>query len=260
MNGGVKGLRPFNPALPQPLLCGATAVTNIVPIPDGARFQDLTGRRFGMLIILGPAGCVYYAGRRCIHWRARCDCGVECVKLGSNLGRRTHGCGCREGRTHPHYGMRRHPEYRNWRAMIARCCGRTGRRRANYGRDGVRVCERWRKSFPAFLEDVGPKPSPRHTLDRINTHGNYEPGNCRWATVTEQLRNTRVNRLVTYRGQTKPLAAWIEELDLPRGMVRTRIERGWPADEAFETPKGCRASPLRRFIQRRCVDGEGERA
>jgi hypothetical protein len=89
------------------------------------------------------------------------------------------------------HGLSKHPMYHSWIAMIRRCHASSEPGYKNYGARGIKVCDRWRNSFVAFLADMGGRPSPKHTLDRINNDGNYEPGNCRWATRHEQRVNSR---------------------------------------------------------------------
>jgi len=99
--------------------------------------------------------------------------------------------------------------------MIGRCYRPRNHRYAWYGGRGIRVCDRWRTSFEAFLADVGPRPTPRHSLDRIDNDGDYEPGNVRWATSFEQSRNRRNVKLYTHDGETLTLSEWADRVGLP---------------------------------------------
>lgn len=99
------------------------------------------------------------------------------------------------------------------------------------------MCDRWRDSFEAFLEDVGPRPSPEHSIDRINNDGPYEPGNVRWATKKEQDRNKRQTHLIEYKGETHCITEWAEILGMNRKTLFSRInERGWSVERAFTEP------------------------
>jgi hypothetical protein len=122
------------------------------------------------------------------------------------------------------------PEYRAWSAMKLRCANPNNEQYHNYGGRGITVCDRWRQSFAAFLVDMGPRPSPRHSIDRIDNNGNYEPGNCRWATSREQNRNRRNNIVLTHDGRTMCLADWARELGVPRGTLLARYRDGQPPD------------------------------
>lgn len=128
------------------------------------------------------------------------------------------------------------PERGCWQAMLARCYDNKNRSFKNYGGRGIGVCERWRESFDAFLEDMGRRPSPRHTVDRADPNGNYEPSNCRWATPKEQARNMRRNHVVTAFGKAQCLAAWSEELGVPLTRIRDRLRLGWDAERALSEP------------------------
>lgn len=106
----------------------------------------------------------------------------------------------------------------------------------NYGGRGIRVCKRWRESFAAFLEDMGERP-PGTTLDRYpNRDGDYEPGNCRWATPKKQQNNIRTNRIITHEGRTMTLTQWALERGLTQHLLSQRLARGWTIERALETP------------------------
>ena len=123
-----------------------------------------------------------------------------------------------------------------WTSMMNRCYLPSQKSYTSYGGRGIAVCARWR-DFWVFVADVSPRPSKGHTLDRIDNDGNYEHGNCRWATRTEQLRNQRRNRLLTHNGRTQCLTAWAEEAGLDKAVLRGRIVKlGWSVDRAITTP------------------------
>lgn len=104
-----------------------------------------------------------------------------------------------------------------------------------YGGRGIAVCERW-ASFENFLADMSERPSPQHTLDRINVDGNYEPGNCRWATKLEQMNNRQINHRVTFNGETHTLAEWSRIVGIPKGTLYARAEKGWTVEMTLTTP------------------------
>lgn len=140
---------------------------------------------------------------------------------------------------------KRWPELKAWKNMIQRCYYRHDAAYRNYGGRGIQVCDRWRYSFAAFVADLGLRPSQRHSLDRIDCNGHYEPGNCRWATARQQARNRRTNRDVTIDGVTRPLCRWVELSGLCRTTVQKRLDSGWdPARAVFQParPKRSRAS------------------
>jgi len=127
--------------------------------------------------------------------------------------------------------MRGSPVYNTWVHMRQRCTNSRHPDWSNYGGRGIRVCDAW-QDFGQFLRDMG-EPKPGQTLDRINVHGDYEPGNCRWASRTVQARNTRKNRLITLDGVTKPLSEWCEERGLGYWTVHARLRRGASPERAL---------------------------
>lgn len=130
-----------------------------------------------------------------------------------------------------------HPLYNTWLRMRRRCHSPGDDSYPRYGARGIRVCERWH-TFANFVSDVGVKPSSKHTLDRIDVNGDYEPGNVRWATQTDQARNTRFNVKLTHGGRTQCVSAWASEFGLDRKTLASRIETGWPIGVALSTPAG----------------------
>ncbi len=134
--------------------------------------------------------------------------------------------------------MTKTPTYKCWVAMIERCENPNATKFHNYGGRGIKVCQRWRDSFEAFLADMGVRPN-WHSIDRFpNKDGDYEPGNCRWATLEEQGRNKRNNRLVTHDGLTLTLVEWSERTGLDQNLIGRRIADGWDAKDALATPPG----------------------
>ncbi len=142
-------------------------------------------------------------------------------------------------------GGQYHPLYSTWAQMISRCESPAARGYADYGGRGIRVCQRWRDSFAAFLADMGGKPTPAHTIDRIDVNGHYEPGNCRWATQAEQQRNKRCNRLLTHGGRTMCLADWASALGVSVNTLAMRVRLGWSDSDILAVPVAKRTQGLR---------------
>jgi hypothetical protein len=123
-----------------------------------------------------------------------------------------------------------------WYTMIKRCHNPSADVYNRYGGRGIVVCERWRNSLDAFLEDMGPRPTSSHSLDRRENDGPYSPDNCRWATWSEQARNRRNNVLVTAFGVTRCLTEWAEVTGIKRAAIERRLQRGWAPERAVSEP------------------------
>lgn len=130
-------------------------------------------------------------------------------------------------------GITKLPEYKVWQDMKARCYYKKNNGFERYGGRGITVCDEWINSFATFYRDMGPKPSPIHSLDRIDNNGDYTPENCRWATHKEQSNNRRNNILFTIDGETKTLKQWCEQLNLKYKTVHARIKRGWTIESSL---------------------------
>jgi len=145
----------------------------------------------------------------------------------------------------PRLTRRFYSEFASWLAMRQRCSNSNTVGWNNYGGRGIKVCHRWQNSFAAFLKDMGPKPSAKHSIDRKDHDGNYEPDNCRWATKHEQARNCRSNRYVTFRGETLCVSAWAERTGLSANLVRARLNLGWDVEKTLTTPHGAKRKDSR---------------
>lgn len=200
--------------------------------------RDLTGLPFGRLTALTR---VPESGLS--RWICDCACGTTgIIVLASNLlrGNNTQSCGClrKEVTTRRMYkhGMANTPEHKTWWNMRHRCLEPENHTYPRYGGRGITICDSWKDSFEQFFSDMGPRPSPKHTLERKNNSLGYSKDNCVWETRQVQVRNMRSNRLLTYNGKTQCIAAWTEELRLPQCLISSRLQRGWSIERTLTTP------------------------
>lgn len=210
-------------------------------MPAPRNSTDLIGKRFGRVQVVSWGG---HKVNGSLVLTCFCDCGTwKRIKELDLMSGHSRSCGClhREGvsRAMKTHGLSRSKEHRVWRSMKERCYNPSFVGFLNYGGRGIRVCDRWLDSFENFYEDMGPKPRDKHSIDRFpDGDGDYEPGNCRWATRLEQARNTRRNLLCTFQGVTMCLSEWSEKLGIRYGLLIMRIQKlKWSPEKAFTTPK-----------------------
>lgn len=201
-----------------------------------SKIVDLTGMRFGRLVALE------YIGRENgkTLWKCKCDCGKETITGYSNLlSGNTRSCGCMEyenrvnnmriGRNQKNDDSASiHPLYSLWTSMKARCYNKNRKCYKNYGGRGIKICDRWSvvHGFENFVADMGIRPSPKHSIDRIDTNGDYCPENCRWATPKEQCNNKRVNICIKAGKQTFTVKQICDILGLNYNSIIHKVKRG----------------------------------
>ena len=203
---------------------------------------DVSGKRFGRLTVIKQVS--QKNKRRGAFFLCHCDCGKEKIIYGYSLRKNiTRSCGCLHKEVAANinikHGMNRRgmatPEYKSWFHMRQRCKNPNHKGFKNYGGKGISVCNRW-DNFSNFLSDMGTKPTPKHTIDRVDNNGNYEPKNCKWSTNKEQNNNYSRNRIITFNGHSKNLSQWAEFLGVSRNLLYGRIFRGWSDIETITTP------------------------
>ncbi len=209
----------------------------------GFRAEDLTGRRYGRLVVLhrftGPASDV--------KWVCQCDCGKTTNTFRTSLKKGTsQSCGClrneqsseraKRSKFHLKHGMTKTPEYGIWCAMRNRCNNPKVDRYPVYGGRGIKVCERW-SNFENFIADMGLRPSGKHSIDRRDNDGDYEPSNCYWATPEQQTYNKSTTLRFDYKGQRLTVKEASEKTGISRGTLMGRYQRGWTTAKIIETPK-----------------------
>ena len=187
---------------------------------------DHTGHRFGRLVVLSYV----IRGR----WLCRCDCGRE-KEVGGGALRSgdTGSCGCFAIENRVKHGLYNSPEYAAWVAMIQRCYNRKTPNFSHYGARGISVCDRWKRSFLAFIEDMGLKPLPGLSLDRIDNELGYELDNCRWANRNQQQRNKRTGHILEMGGKAMTIAEWSLATGIQEETLHSRIRYGWSVKDVL---------------------------
>lgn len=207
-------------------------------------FIDLTGQRFGRLVVLERD----YSNSKQVSWFCQCDCGNKVsVRSGNLRSGNTQSCGCLfldKVTTHGGASSRHKSKlYHIWSDMKSRCYCETEPNYRKYGARGITVCKEWQDSYTSFLEWANANgydetlPRGICTLDRIDVNGNYCPENCRWITHKQQQNNKTNNCLIEYNGETHTITEWSELLNINVHTIRGRLfSLGWDTDKAFNTP------------------------
>lgn len=192
----------------------------------------MIGKRFGRLTVV--SGAMTTNRRR---FNVICDCGRTSIVSMSNLkSGHTQSCGClhkealKKPRTH---GMSKSSEYKSYHKMLERCYNPKDINYKNYGGREIRVCDRWLESFENFFADMGKKPTPKHSIERNETDGNYEPSNCRWATKLEQNRNRRRHAWFEHGGIKLIREDWAKVFQVAPSQINLQIKRGKTFDQIF---------------------------
>ncbi len=198
--------------------------------------DNLEGKKFGLLTV-GTLSHKDKYGQ--LHWNVVCDCGTKKTVAASNLRRKTRSCGCVKNRKTSErmktHGMSKSAIYRIWKGIHSRCYIKTATGYENYGGRGIKVADEWH-TFEQFYKDMGDRPSPRHSIDRIDVNGWYGPKNCKWATRKEQGLNKRTNTLITADGETMCVTEWAQRINVSESAIRSRIKRGWDLKSAALAP------------------------
>lgn len=190
---------------------------------------NLVGQRFGKLVVI-RRDSRNLSGKA--HWNCRCDCGGSTISSTGNLRSGTSSA-CRDCGTKKHghtWEGGRTPTYSSWISMKSRCLDPNASKLSikNYQNKGITICKQWAFSFENFLQDIGERPSAKHSIDRIDNTKGYYPGNCRWATHKQQMRNQSRNNLFEIDGRKQCISAWAEELGISHQAMKRRIKMAFP--------------------------------
>lgn len=205
-------------------------------------FKNIAGQVFGRFSVIKKSSKRGNSGQ--FYWVCKCSCGrIKDVATGALCGGTTRSCGClhseiarslKNNLRHGHsVGGKQSKTHRCWTGILSRCLNPNRKKWASYGGRGIKVCKRW-LVFENFLADMGESPEGL-TIERINNDGDYEPGNCRWATNFEQSHNKQNNRIITFNGKTLCLQEWARVVGIKRETIARRLNAGWSVERALRT-------------------------
>ena len=193
--------------------------------------QVEVGQRFGRLVEKKRQG-THTTPNGSIRsvWEVRCDCGAQFAVQGYSLtSGNTASCGCAKTK----HGAAETDIYKIWTQIKQRCTNSHAKDYKHYGARGISMCQAWMDSFPAFLAAVGPRPSKKHTIGRIENDGNYEPGNVEWQTAKVQGNNRRNTRVLRFRGRSLTVSAWSDVVGIPAVTLYDRLRDGWSTERVL---------------------------
>lgn len=194
---------------------------------------ELTGQRFGRLLVFDRA---HKGVRGEIFWNCLCDCGNRVAVRGGHMMRgNSTSCGCLQREKSTLHGMTKTPTFKSWESMKQRCLNPKAPDFKNYGGRGIRIHDSWIAEFANFLADMGVRPE-NTSLDRINVNGDYEPGNCRWATRSEQQQNRRISLVVEWNGKSRSVGEWASITGLDARIIYERIKAKWKIEDVMTKP------------------------
>lgn len=194
---------------------------------------DFAGQRFNKLLVISKSSTAY-------KWVCMCDCGNKKeINIYSLLKGVTKSCGClsiEKAKGRATHGKSRTTEHNIWKTIKQRCYNKNLDSYKRYGARGIKMSLRWKNSFSAFLEDMGDRPSLKHSIERIDNNKEYCKSNCRWATMKEQCLNRRNSVFITINGETKRMSEWCEGAGITISTAYCRINRKWRYEKIFSTP------------------------
>jgi hypothetical protein len=226
--------------------CGGESIVSATNLRTGTSscincrgLVDLTGQKFGRWTVLEHAGRAQSDAKKPRHqWKCECECGTQSIVDGWSLtSGNSKSCGCykRDNPSHLQHGMTGHPAHNAWKHARGRCFSKTDTDYDLYGGRGITMCDRW-SDFEMFWQDMKSTWQEGLTLDRIDTNGNYEPGNCRWATMKEQANNRRNNVLIDTPDGRMNVKQASEKYNISETTIHTRIALGWTGSDLLIPP------------------------
>lgn len=198
--------------------------------------KDIAGQQFGQLKAIKKTGA--NSGGHVL-WSCECSCGnsIEADGVSLRSGKRTSCDECSSTRRRmaaTKHGLCETDEFWILEGMKSRCYNPENKRYSRYGGRGITICQRWLDSPLNFLIDLGPRPSKQHSIERNDRNGNYEPGNCRWATLEEQANNRSNNHEITIGGVTKNITKWSADTGVCRTVILRRLKRGLAGEDLIK--------------------------